>query len=63
MSVHSGKRTERDKEQQPKEQYKELKIDKCKYCGTAHSQRQCLAFGKNEVHMGSRNNSELYAGA
>ena len=37
----------RDNKQQPKEQYKKLKRDNCKYCCTAHGQRQCPVFRKN----------------
>ena len=44
--IHGGNRADRDNEQQPKEQYKKLRIDSCMYCGASHTQRQCLAFGK-----------------
>ena len=42
--IHSGKSTEIDNEQQPK-QYEKLKINNCKYCGAAHGQRQWPEFG------------------
>ena len=44
--IQNGKKTERCNEQQPKEQYKKLMIDNCKYCGAAHGQGQCLTFRK-----------------
>ena len=53
--IHSGMRTERDNEQQPKEQYKRHNIDYCKYCGLAHGQRQCLASGKACSTCGKQN--------
>ena len=54
--IHSGKRTEIDNKQQPREQNKKLKIDNCMYFGAALSQRQCPAFGKHAVCEGSRTN-------
>ena len=44
--IHSAKRMKINNKQQPRKQNEKLNIDNCKYCGAAHNQSQCPAFGK-----------------
>ena len=57
--MHSGRRTERDNDQQPEEWYKKLKIDNCKSCGTAHGWRKCLGFWKTCCVCGKQNHFKV----